>query len=141
MRYLGVDPGGRKLGLAVGDDQTRVVTPLEVVPCGGISDSARIIADTAARIGAGCVVIGLPALADGSLGPAARRTELLARAVRALGIEIDLQPEYLSTNEARQRAREIRRPRDRPVDDLAAQIILEDYFARPDGSARTEIEP
>lgn len=132
MRYLGVDPGGRRLGLAVGDDRTGVVTPLEVVPYRGVSNGARTIADTVDRTGAERAVIGLPALADGSLGPAARRTELLAEAVKALGVDAELQPEYLSTHEARRRAREIGRPPDRPVDDLAAQIILEDYLARID---------
>jgi putative transcription antitermination factor YqgF len=138
MRFLGVDPGGSKMGLAVGDDQTGVVSPLETVKSSGLADAARIIADTVVRIGAGKVVLGVPALADGSLGPAARRSKLLAEAVRKLGVEVDLQSEYLSTDEARRRARDIGRPRNRPVDDLAAQIILEDYLAGPTRSGASE---
>ena len=130
MRYLGVDPGGSKMGLALGDDETGVVSPLEVVRCRGVAAGASIIADTLSRVGAARAVIGLPTLADGSTGPAARRSELLAEAARSLGVAVELQPEYLSTHEARQRAREVGRPPDRPVDDLAAQIILEDYLAR-----------
>ena len=118
------------MGLALGDDHTGVVSPLEVVRCRGIAAAATVIADTLLRVGAARAVIGLPTLADGSTGPAARRSELLAEAARSLGVEVDLQPEYLSTHEARQRAREAGRPPDRPVDDLAAQIILEDYLAR-----------
>ncbi len=117
------------MGLAVGDDQTGVVSPLDVVTSSGIAAAAQIIADTAVKIEATRVVIGLPSSADGLPGPAARRTELLAEAVRKLGLEVALQSEYLSTNEARRRAREIGWPRNRPVDDLAAQIILEDYLA------------
>lgn len=126
------------MGLAVGDDQTGVVSPLETVKSSGLADAARIIADTVVRIGAGRVVLGVPALADGSLGPAARRSKLLAEAVRKLGVEVDLQSEYLSTDEARRRARDIGRPRNRPVDDLAAQIILEDYLAGPTRSGASE---
>ncbi len=126
------------MGLAVGDDQTGVVSPLETVKSSGLADAARIIADTVVRIGAGKVVLGVPALADGSLGPAARRSKLLAEAVRKLGVEVDLQSEYLSTDEARRRARDIGRPRNRPVDDLAAQIILEDYLAGPTRSGASE---
>lgn len=117
------------MGFALGDDQTGVVSPLEVVNCSGVAAGAKIIADTVSRVGATRAVIGLPTLADGSTGPAARRTELLAEAARSLGIEVDLQPEFLSTREARLRAREIGRPPNRPIDDLAAQIILEDYLA------------
>jgi putative transcription antitermination factor YqgF len=126
------------MGLALGDDQTGVVSPLEVVNCGGAVAGARIIADTLSWFGAARAVIGLPTLADGSTGPAARRTELLAEAARSLGVEVDLQPEYLSTHEARQRAREIGRPPDRPIDDLAAQVILEDYLAHRSRTAGAE---
>lgn len=129
MRFLGVDPGGSKMGLAVGEDETGVVSPLEVVNASGITAAAQAIADTAGRVGAARVIIGLPSRADGSPGPAAHRSELLADAVRALGFEVALQSEYLSTNEARRRARDVGRPRKKPVDDLAAQIILEDYLA------------
>lgn len=119
------------MGLAVGDDQTGFVSPLEVVASEGTAAVAELIVDTAARVGAGRVVIGVPTLADGSSGPAARRSELLAQMVRELGVEVALQSEYLTTNEARRRARSAGRPAGRPVDDLAAQIILEDYLAGP----------
>ena len=134
MRYLGVDPGGRKLGLAVGDDQTGIVTPLEVVRCSGVTEAAATIARVLMRVGAERAIIGLPTLADGSVGPAARRSELLVEAVRALGFDAELQPEHLTTHEARSRAREIDRAQNLPVDDLAAQVILEDYLARRGGS-------
>jgi RNase H-fold protein (predicted Holliday junction resolvase) len=45
------------------------------------------------------------------------------------GLEVVLQPELLSTREARRRAREAGLPPDRPVDHVAAQIILEDHLA------------
>jgi len=129
MRYLGVDPGGRRMGLAVGDGLTGVVSPLEVVSYRGAQAAARFLADAAERLGAGCIVLGLPTLANGSVGPAARRTEVLAAELRALGLEVDFQGEFLSTDEARRRARAAGRPPGRPVDDLAAQVILEEYLA------------
>jgi len=39
-----------------------------------------------------------------------------------------LAPEYLSTNEAQRRAREAGIPRGRPIDHLAAAVLLEDYM-------------
>jgi putative Holliday junction resolvase len=129
MRYLGVDPGGRRIGLAVGDDSTGVVSPLEVVACDGVATAAQLIADAALRIAAGCVVVGLPTRADGSTGSAARRSHLIADHLRTMGVEVVLQSEFLSTNEARRRAREAGRPRSGWVDDLAAQVLLEEFLA------------
>lgn len=126
------------MGLAVGDDQTGFVSPLEVVASEGTAAVAELIVDTAARVGASLVVIGVPTLADGSSGPAARRSELLAQMVRELGVEVVLQSEYLTTHEARRRARSAGRPAGGPVDDLAAQIILEDYLAAPAASPPAE---
>jgi putative Holliday junction resolvase len=138
VRYLGVDPGGSKVGLAVGDDETCIVSPHAVVKTHGTAAAAELIVDAARRIGADRIVVGVPTRADGTLGPAARRSEVLAQSLRELGIEVALQPEYLSTNEARRRARSIGRPQTRPVDDLAAQIILEDYLAALPGDLPAE---
>jgi putative Holliday junction resolvase len=127
------------MGLAVGDDTTGTVSPLEVVPYRGTEAAAHTILDTAARLQAGCVVLGLPARADGTVGGAARRTEELAAALRRLGLDVATQREFLTTDEARRRARAAgRRARD-PVDDIAAQVILEEYLATVDGE-RMEAE-
>jgi putative Holliday junction resolvase len=129
VRYLGVDPGGKRVGLAVGDDTTGVVSPLEIVPYEGVERAARKIAELAAKVGAARVVLGLPTREDGSQGPAARRSERLAEALTSLGIDIALQSEFLSTDEARRRARAAGRPSRRAVDDIAAQVLLEEYIA------------
>lgn len=129
VRYLGVDPGGRRIGFAVGDDSTGVTSPLEIVSYEGADHAARQIAAVAQKVGAARVVLGLPTLENGSRGPACRRTETLAAELGGLGIEVVLQSEFLSTNEARRRAREVGRSPRRPVDDIAAQILLEEYLS------------
>jgi RNase H-fold protein (predicted Holliday junction resolvase) len=82
------------------------------------------------------VVIGLPTRADGTETPACRRSHAVAAAVAELGLEVRLQPEYLSTDEARRRARAAGLPGDRPVDDLAAQVIVEDHLQSNGGRDR-----
>lgn len=129
MRYLGVDPGGRRIGFAAGDDVTGVVSPLEVASCGNTKDAVRLIVELARKVDAACIVVGVPIGADGKRGPACRRSEKLAAELSAQGIEVALQGEYLSTDEARRRARRVGRPDRSPVDDIAAQILLEDYLA------------
>jgi putative Holliday junction resolvase len=129
MRFLGVDPGGKRLGLAVGDDRTGIVTPLAVVAYRGVAAAAETIEAEARRHDADCIVVGLPTRADGSETPACRRSRALAEALSSAGLAVELQPEYLSSNEARRRAREAGLPSGRPVDHLAAQILLEENLA------------
>ena len=117
------------MGLAVGDDTTGVASPLEIVPYAGVDRAAQQIADLASEISAARVVLGLPTLEDGSRGPASRRTDRIAEALEALGVEVALQSEFLSTNEARRRARAAGRPPRQPVDDIAAQVLLEEHLA------------
>ena len=75
------------------------------------------------------MVIGLPTNADGELTAACRRSQALAEALHDLGLETALQPEYLTTNEARRRAHEAGLPGTSPVDHLAAQIVLEEHLS------------
>jgi len=117
------------MGLAVGDDTTGVTSPLEIVPYSGVDRAAQQIVTVAAMIGAARVVLGLPTLEDGSRGPASRRTDRLAEALEALGVEVALQSEFLSTDEARRRARAAGRSSRQPVDDIAAQVLLEEHLA------------
>jgi len=129
VRVLAVDPGGRRYGLAVGDDATGLAGPLTVIDATGVAQVARRIAAEVERLEAAAVVIGLPTGADGAETPACARSHALAAALAELGIETRLQPEHLTTNEARRRARSSGRPAAAPVDDLAAQIILEEHLA------------
>ncbi len=129
VRVLAVDPGGRRFGLAVGDEATGLVSPLAVIVSSGVAADARTIADELTEHGAALVVIGLPTTAAGTETPACARSRALAEALARLGVATRLQPEHLTTSEARRRARDAGRPAGRPVDDLAAQIILEEHLA------------
>jgi putative transcription antitermination factor YqgF len=116
------------MGLAVGDDTTGVVSPLDVVAYHNIDSAARLIAATVAVTGASRVVLGLPTLADGTRGPACRRSEALGAALDGFGIAVEFQAEFLTTDEARRRARSAGRSARQPVDDIAAQVLLEEYL-------------
>jgi len=130
MRVLAVDPGGRRFGLAVADDHTGIAMPLEVVSYRGLEAAAERIAAAAREHRAKLVVIGLPTDADGGDTPACARSRALARALERLAVATELQPEHLSSHEAGRRARSSGRRPGQPVDDLAAQVIAEDFLAR-----------
>jgi putative pre-16S rRNA nuclease len=129
MRFLGIDPGAKRLGLAVGDDLTGFASPLKIVSYQGLDHAAPLIVEAMEEFGAGVVVIGLPTASDGSETPACARSNALAGALAELGVETVLQPEFLTTNEARRRAKSTNRRPGQPVDDIAAQVILEEYLA------------
>ena len=124
-----MDPGGRRFGLALGDDGNGLVIPIGIHPYKGIDAAAAWLKDEAQKRGVTKIILGLPTSEEGEETPACRRTRALAEALTGRGSDVALQSEFLSTHGARIRARDIGRPRGAPVDDLAAQIILEDYLA------------
>ena len=129
MKCLGVDPGGRRFGLALGDRRTGLVIPLGIHSYQGIDTTAAHLRLEAEQRDAETIVLGLPTSQDGDETPACRRTRALAEALADLGCRVALQPEFLSTHAARERARDLGRKRNAPVDDLAAQVILEDFLS------------
>jgi putative Holliday junction resolvase len=130
MRVLGIDPGGARMGLAVGDTGTGVASPLAVRPYPGVDRAATAVVAAAAEQGATLAVIGLPTDADGAETPACVRSHRLLEAVVSLGLAAMLQPEHLTTDEARRRARAAGRRAGEPVDDLAAQVIVEEALVQ-----------
>ena len=134
QRFLAVDVGGKRTGLALGDTITRMAMPVEVlhVPRGpalldAIAKAVKVHAPNA-------IVMGLPLNMDGSEGPAAVQARAFAEEVRVrTGIPVHLQDERLTSFEADQRmARSGRTHGEKKElrDALAAAALLED-FLRP----------
>lgn len=131
MVRLGVDLGGRRVGLAICDAEERIASPLGVLRLAREDDAAGEVARAAALHGAGEVVLGLPLSMDGRKGPKAREAEAVAGALRQAGLRVALFDERLSTAEAERalRAAGLRRRRRRDlVDALAAQRVLAAYL-------------
>ena len=81
-RFLAVDVGGKRTGLALGDTLTRMAMPIEVlhVPRGpGLLDA---IAKAVQQHGPDAIVMGLPLNMDGSEGPAVQQAEDLVELLR-----------------------------------------------------------
>ncbi len=123
LRWLGVDPGERRVGLAICDPDERVAVPLEIVPASAAFPAIRAIA---AREGVGGVVVGLPLLLDGREGEAARMARRLGdRLARGLDIAIEYEDERFTSAAAEERSLG-----DGPQDDLAAAILLQQFIDR-----------
>jgi putative Holliday junction resolvase len=137
MRYLGVDVGRARIGLALADDVLRTARPLRAV---ARRDEAATLADIAAsarEYEVERLVVGLPLNMDGSEGPSARHARAFAdRLSAALGIPAVLHDERLSTFEAETRLRDqgfSGKDRRSRVDAEAAAVILQGWLERGDG--------
>jgi len=142
-RYLGVDYGGRRTGLAISDTEGTVATPLGVIK----EKEPGRVADEILRMcrerGVNTLVLGLPLNMDGSEGPAAQGVRRLAALLRERGGEglgrIVLWDERLSTRQVESALRGRGRQLRERVDALAAQVILQSYLdarARGGGEIR-----
>ena len=131
-RYLAVDVGGKRTGLAVGDTLTRMAMPVEVlhVPRGPALLDA--IAKAVKAHAPDAIVMGLPLNMDGSEGPAVVQARAFADEVRArTGLPVHLQDERLTSFEADQRMARSGRTRGEKKelrDALAAAALLEDFL-------------
>ena len=126
MRWLGIDPGEARVGIAACDAEERVAVPIEVVPEVAAFPAIRAIA---AREDVGGIVIGLAVSLDGTEGPQADRARRLgARLERALSLPVAYEDERLTSAAAE---RDPLRSRSRaPRDDVAAALILQQFIDR-----------
>ncbi len=127
---LGLDPGGRRIGLAACDPDRILCAPVRTLTRGKFAqDAAEIFAEYDQRGCAG-MVIGLPLNMDGTEGPRAQSARAFARNLLKLrDTPIALHDERLSSAEAHEKLREggVRAARRKAaVDQLAAALILED---------------
>ena len=130
-RWLAVDHGQRRMGVAAGDTQAGITSPLEGISATDPRAVARII-HLAESYQASGVVVGWPLNADGSEGKQAK----LARAFAAdlaekTDLDVRLWDETLSSFEADQklRGRLTRKQKRRRHDAVAAAAFLEDFFS------------
>jgi putative holliday junction resolvase len=140
-RVLGLDLGERRIGVALGDLESRTAAPLITLSRGRtISDDARVIARLATEHRAGALVVGLPFDMAGGEGLQALKTREWAEAIAAAtGLSVRYRDERLSSERAERRIgpatrgraggpptgaqRDARRAR---IDREAAAMILQD---------------
>ena len=145
---LAFDYGGKRIGVAVGQSLLGTARALEVVANGPSGPHWDRIDALVAQWRPDVLVVGLPLTMSGDLQPAARAAVAFAG---ELGARYDLavvqHDERLTSIEADARFAEARRSGQRRQKDasikdaIAAQILLESWFAHAGGSlsAREEL--
>ena len=133
-RVLAVDPGTRRVGLALSDESRLLASPLRTLAAEPLKSLAERIAQVVREVGAVELVVGLPRNLDGGSGAAARAARALAEELKlSTRLPVSLQDERLSSVAAERELVDqgLRRDRRRKVvDQLAATFILEIFLAR-----------
>jgi putative Holliday junction resolvase len=130
MRYLAVDYGTKRTGLAVCDNEQIIVSPYDVIP----TDIAicQTITDTIEKEEIEAVVVGLPLNMDGTKGAQADIVlDFVEDLKEYIDIPIMLQDERLSSFSAEQKfkaADENRKTRKQKIDAIAAAEILQSFL-------------
>jgi putative Holliday junction resolvase len=98
QRVIGLDPGSRRIGVALSDVRRRLATPYGTILRARLSANAAALRALAAAEGAAALIVGLPLDDDGRLGPAAQAARDWTRALtEATGLPAALWDETLTT--------------------------------------------
>lgn len=130
---LAFDFGTKRIGVAVGDLETRIAHPLTCITAAENRARFAAIERLVAEWRPALLVVGLPSHADGSEHPVGRLARRFAQRLQGrLGVRAELVDERLTSHEAESllRASGARGARAKAgLDAVAAQRILESYFA------------
>jgi putative Holliday junction resolvase len=130
QRLIGLDPGAKRVGVALSDVRLTIATPAATLHRGSFAGLVAALRHLAQKEGAGGLVVGLPLAMDGSFGPAAQAARDLARDLaKALDLPWAMFDERLSSaavNRALiQEADATRKRQARLVDSMAAAYMLQ----------------
>lgn len=133
VRYLGLDVGNRRIGVAVSDELGLTAQPvLTLERKRNTRDDLRSLARLCRRFGVAGIVVGNPVHLSGEVSPQAAKTQAFANALGELaGLPIHLWDERLTTREAHRilyEAGHERQEHRRVVDQVAATLILREFL-------------
>jgi putative holliday junction resolvase len=132
MRVLAVDPGSKRVGLALSDPTGTIAQALPNEPAEPAATLASRLAEIAKAQDARRIVVGLPLRLNGTHGPEAAAARRLAHSLRqASGLPVEMVDERLTTAEAERSliAGGVRREKRRlSIDGVAATLLLQGHL-------------
>ena len=133
-KYLGVDYGDKRTGLAECDVSGLLASGIGTISEGGMKNTAERVAKEASARGCKKIIIGLPKNMDGTEGERAGVVRTFAEILSGLtDIPIDFYDERMTPMVANRFLGETGtygKKRKEAVDTLSAQIILQNYIDR-----------
>lgn len=128
MKVLAVDYGTKRVGLAIGDENLKIISPKGVIKAEkAVDEIKRIVSES----GIGKVVIGFPLTPSGKEGQRAKLVKnFYEKLKRELpDVDIILWDERWTTQEALRRLEGLSPKKKRELKDvISAMVILEEYF-------------
>lgn len=129
---LGIDPGSRRVGVAVSDAGGSIAFPLAVLERKDDDSYLDELAELARMREADEIVVGLPTRLDGTEGPEAIEAVRIAGILRnKLGLPVHMLDERFTTRIAQGalRANNVNSRKQKPmVDKVAATLLLQSYL-------------
>lgn len=132
MRYLALDHGTKRVGVAVSDELKMIAQPLEYIPTEPFDGFLVRLRQLIAEKEVGKIFVGMPRNMDGSYGPAAQKAqEFIAQLKPEISVPIKALDERLTSAQANRvllQGNVRRADRKQKVDAMAAAILLQGYL-------------
>lgn len=129
LTVLAIDPGTKRVGLAISDDAARLAVPLDAVD---VKESSSAIQEAVTSKDVDVVIVGLPISLDGIERASAKAARSFAESLRdQLDVPVELWDERLTTKEAEGRlhgAGKKAKEQRGAVNSLAATVLLQSYL-------------
>lgn len=145
MRYLAIDIGEKRCGIAISDARERIATPVDVVPLADVVNRTGRFAEILDEYEPdeiACIVCGLPVSLSGEEGSQAHRIRTIAGQIaKATGLPVRFTDERLSSAQAKDALRDMGyddRGMKGKVDMIAASIFLQSWLDSRNRSDQVE---
>jgi putative Holliday junction resolvase len=129
---LGLDVGDRRIGLALSDPGGILASPLTIIEHTTELQDIEAILKIAKEREVERIIVGLPRLMNGDIGPQAQKVQTFVEAIRShTQIPIEYRDERLTTVTAQRLKQETsskKKNRNLRYDAMAAAVILQDYL-------------
>jgi putative Holliday junction resolvase len=139
-RILGIDPGTKRIGIAVTDPDQHIATPVRTIARTSWKKLLSVIKETVSEFDAVAIVVGLPLGFDGDeITMTTQAKDIAWKLSLSMEIPIFMQDERVSSYEARGRLwKRSGSPKDlrSEVDSEAASVILSDFLDRLGSAVR-----
>jgi len=132
MRVLGLDVGDRRIGVALSDPLGITAQRLTVLERRGAAKDVEAVRALVEQHGVSVLVVGMPLTMRGLAGVQAGKVAAFSEALRRrLAVPVEVVDERLTTVQGERALRQThtrRRPRRRTIDQVAAQLILQQFL-------------
>jgi putative Holliday junction resolvase len=132
VRFLGLDVGDVRIGLALSDETATLASGLPTLQCVGPRKDVKAVARIVREREVGEVVVGMPWRLDGTMGSQAEKVqafvENLRRALKVPVVTWDERLTSVAADELLAQAGIRRKNRKEKIDQAAAVLILQSYL-------------